>query len=142
MRRPVAGSPPRTHVTSASDDLDDDHVLGDMLPDHINVQVRQGLQQLRVERANPLQAHVVRVPRLIIIASRFPKGRQNAVETVLVFPSNVLRNDLAPRLRRAGRVQALSAARSGGERSGGAEGAGGLHAASSNASAPALTARS
>src|SRR4029079_11214000 len=101
-RKPAPG----THVMPPGDDLDDDHVLGDMLSDHINVQVRQSLQQLRVERTDLLQAHVVRVPRLIIIASRFPKGRQNAIETMLVFAANVLRNNLAPRLCRAGRVQA------------------------------------
>lgn len=98
--------PPVTHVAPPDDDLDDDHVLGDMLSDHINVQIRQSLQQLRVERADLLQAHVVRVPRLIIITSRFPKGRQNAIEIMLVFAANVLRNNLAPRLRRAVRVQA------------------------------------
>src|SRR5262245_19078299 len=85
---------PETQVASANDDFEYHRFFADVAPLHVDLQVGQGTQQVGIECADTIAADVMGIPRLVVVARRGSKCRDDALEVMPVFQRHVLVDQL------------------------------------------------
>ena len=88
---------PTTKVCPANHDFDQDGLLRHMPALNRDLQIRQRLHELLVERADSIPPGIVFLPGLVIVMRGIAEGSKNAFQIVSVLKANVLLNNGKPR---------------------------------------------